>query len=184
MRKPTPGKPPFGWLDEAAYRRMPLAERALLWAAYFADVVKPREVPMDSNRGQWVEEFQAAAGTTPGNPWCASFVTYAAYKAGMIDAPTNPASVYGWATYGVREHVVIPTESPIRGDLFFWLNPDHHGHIGFVVKTGKLGPLRWIETIEGNAQPGEQGNQREGGGVYRRKRIWTRKLRFLRLVGS
>lgn len=174
-------KPPFHWLSDQDWPRKNIRERALLWAAYFADVVRPREIPLDSNRGEWVETFLRSAGVGPGNPWCASFVTWCYRESGLTTPPKNPASVYGWVRNGVKEGKTQIVDNPIRGDLFFWLNRDNHGHIGFVVEVKKIGPVRYVETIEGNAQPGESGNQREGGGVYRRRRLVTPKIKFLRV---
>lgn len=135
-------------------------------------------MPLDSNRGEWVEKFLRSAGVAAGNPWCASFVTWCYKEAGVVILPQNPASVYGWVHNGTRQGITQIVKNPMRGDLFYWLNKDHHGHIGFVVKANVL----WIETIEGNAQPGDSGNQREGGGVYRRKRLKSRKIKYLRVI--
>jgi hypothetical protein len=99
--------------------------------------------------------------------------------AGMDFLPKNAASVYGWVHNGIKAGVTKQITNPTRGDLFYWLNADNHGHIGFIVKANII----WIETIEGNAQPGDGGDQREGGGVYRRKRLRTKKIRFLRVNG-
>ncbi len=164
--------PPFGWLSAAAWAETDIDERALLWAAYFADVEKVIEVPKDSNRGLWVEAFQRVAGCNPGDPWCASFVAACNHYAGRIKLPPGAAAVRFWASSPKLERV----SKPRRGDMFYWLQRDGRGHIGFVVKIH----VGYVETIEGNTQPTIAGDQREGGGCYRRRRLRTPNLKFLR----
>lgn len=169
--------PPFKWLSDSEFRKFPLQERMLLWAAYAADVMKIREVG-GNNRGAIVEEILRTAHRPAGDPWCASFVFWCFKKAGGEGTPPNPASVYGWTQWRrCRE-----TKAPKRGDLFFWLNKDLHGHIGFLVRKVKIGPVTYLESIEGNAQPGPEGNQRDGGGVHRRRRLVSSKIRFLSIM--
>ena len=49
-----------------------------------------------ANRGQQVEEYLAAAKVAPGNPWCASFVTWSLEKAGHKMPGGGWAAVQTW----------------------------------------------------------------------------------------
>jgi hypothetical protein len=163
-------KPHLAWTRPDLSAR----ENALLIAAYLCDKEKVREKGL--NRGVWVERFLAAVGLGPGYAWCAALVTFALREAGWQGGyPKGPAAVRNWAKWA--EETGRITKSPQRGDLFFWLNPGGTGHIGFVRGV----TATHVETIEGNAQAGRGGDQREGDGVYRRSRQRTADLRFISL---
>ncbi len=141
------------------------------------------ERPTDSNRGPEVERFLAAVGLAPeldrfGNwssyPYCAAFVSYALEQAGAVDQPrVRSARARAFVT---RES--IPARLVQRGTvdidpgtIVVWKakrDPsDPSGHVGFVVSwEGQAGT-----TVEGNTGPGDAGSQRDGGGVYLRKRL-------------
>lgn len=150
-----------------------VAERALLAAAHDADRKRVRE--RGPNRGPEVEAYLARVGLNPGYPWCAAFVTFHYLAAGgdRKRLPTRPASVCSWVR-GRGFRVTDSADEVRRGDAFAWCNADGTGHMGFIVKVVRTPVGAWIHTIEGNTNAA---GSREGDGVYRRVRRWTKKTR-------
>jgi hypothetical protein len=142
------------------------AERRLLCMAYLADQIKVRESG-GNNRGAWVEAFLRSVGLGPGYAWCAAAVNFASLVA---EAPcpkrpeSNPAAVIGWRSWARKRGYLV--DAPKRGDIAMHRTTADTGHIGVVVKV--IGPL--VYSIEGNTSAGEDGSQRDGGGLYRRVR--------------
>lgn len=158
------------WMTDEEFEAASPKEKALLAAAYCADVVRVRET--GQNRGVWVQKFLAAVGLGPGYAYCASFVFWCLKTAGYKgDLPKLPAAVRNWAAWAQKTGRIV--DKPERGDLFYWLNEDGTGHIGFVVKNRGM----MVDTLEGNTN---EAGSREGDGVYRKSR-GTAKLRFIRL---
>lgn len=155
-------KPPLPWLRQGAYDSMPLAERSLMWARSQVGV-RERGGP---NRGPEVEGYLAAAGLGGGHAWCAAFVLWCVTRAGADRArlPRSAAAVRSWFSVALRVDAV--RQVPRRGDLFFWLDEDGRGHIGFVAEVDLDG--RRIRTIEGNTDAAR--GSRDGDGVYERWR--------------
>ncbi|MDZ4701380.1 MAG: CHAP domain-containing protein [Rhodothermales bacterium] len=159
------------------------------------------EQPKDSNRGPEVESFLAAVGLAPKQdasgdwksyPYCAAFVSYCLNIAGDgVAFPTkrtaaarqfiddahsivlaDDADAFAVRGGSIRANVVQRGTVPIPpGTIVIWkakrAPEDLQGHAGLVVSwEGQAGV-----TIEGNTGAGEAGDQREGGGVYLRKRM-------------
>lgn len=168
----------------------PLTEKLVQLAAYHCDVLHVQEVPIGSNRGPWVDRYLESAGAEPGEPWCASFVTYLLKQCGYPPPvslrssgsptppgaggafPVGPAAVINWSRWAEHGNRIVA--DPGRGDLFFLLHANGQGHIGIVL--GQAAPAT-IRTIEGNSNPG---GSREGYEVVRRERP-VAGLRFIRL---
>lgn len=149
-------------------------EKTLTSAAAHCDELQVREDPKKANHGPWIKEYLAFCGLPEGNPWCAAFVAYHLAEGGYDGPwPKSMASVRSWMALAVQERLFAQT--PRRGDLFCWVNPDGKGHIGFVTRV--VGPVIW--TIEGNTNTL---GSREGDRVARKKRIVTRKYWFIRLT--
>jgi hypothetical protein len=131
-----------------------------------------REEPKSSNRGQGVEAIQRSTGNGPGDPWCASYVTYcgvaAIGQAWPLPASGSCASLGRYA----EEHGLLVTGPPERGDVFLLWYPklDRFAHTGFC--TDSTGT-----TLEGNT--GQKG-EREGWGVFERTRTFGENDRFIR----
>ncbi len=141
------------------------------------------ERPKDSNRGPEVEMFLAAVNLKPTKdrfgewrsyPYCAAFVSYTLKKAGAIDEPkVHSARALDFVTHRSIEARIVQrgTVTIEPGTIVVWKAKrdasDPTGHVGFVVDwEGQAGT-----TIEGNTGPGDAGDQRDGGGVYLRKRL-------------
>ena len=149
----------------------PLTEKLVQLAAYHCDVLKVQEDPIGSNRGPWVDIYLESAGASPGEPWCAAFVTYLLKQCGWSDFPSAPAAVSSWSHRAAQSDGTV--ETPGRGDLFYLLHANGEGHIGIVVENeGET-----IRTIEGNSNTD---GSREGFEVVRHQRPLD-GLRFIRL---
>lgn len=135
------------------------------------------EVPPGSNRGKRVQEFQSAAGVSPGDPWCAAFVCFIFGAASRALGIANPVSakkcVSGsvldlWNRARTNGVPVVTAEEALDdpgrikpGMVFIISTGGGCGHTGLV--SGISG-IR-LETIEGNTNGG---GSREGIGVFRR----------------
>jgi len=136
-------------------------------------------------------------GLTAGAPWCAAFVRYCAGKAATflkaagedVSIPAAfPVSGYCpdyeawarerglWITVEQAQFFTTDQKSdqgfgrPQRGDLvlFYFSAKGRVAHIGVVIGVFEGGVL----TVEGNTSGGS-GVNREGDGVYRRRRKWA-----------
>lgn len=147
------------------YAKFPNGERVLLCMAWLCDAVKVRE--LGTNRGEWVSAMLDSAGVAPGNPWCASALTFACKVAEVKHPPHGAAAVRNWSQFFTE------WDTPKRGMVAMKNSGNGKGHIGIVVKVLPLGML-W--SIEGNTSSGEAGSQRDGDGLYRRlrhRRFWS-----------
>lgn len=158
---------------------------AALKAVQVAEGFVGTEESGGENRGAQVERFLASAGLPPGQPWCAAFVWHCLRKGAGYAGVRLPAHVPrtgwvpAWHAWALRRGLWIPVVEAraervkvLRGDLvLFWFEAKgRHAHMGFVAADDPAGVGVW--TIEGNTSPGP-GVEREGDGVYRRRRGWT-----------
>lgn len=157
---PKPKMPAFDYAPPE-WEAFPVSGRALLLAAQYCDVYGVREEPRGSNRGPWVDRFLRRAQSFPGQPWCAAFVYDCVKDAGGNPRVAYPASVSSWADYAKRAGRL--RDEPLRGRLFYILNPNGSGHMGFVCRVKGDS----VETIEGNTN---DFGAREGFEVARRER--------------
>lgn len=149
---------PASWMSRAAYEVAGTPERALAWAS---SQVRARE--RGRNAGPEVDKYLAAAGLSPGYPWCAAFVTWCIKKIDKALMPRNGrAAVFSWAKWAEDNGRL--SQEPKRGNLFFWLDRQGFGHIGFVTSVLPGGVFL---TIEGNT---DEAGSREGVKVARRMR--------------
>jgi putative modified peptide len=109
------------------------------------------------NTGAEVDQYLKAAGVGPGNPWCASFVTWSLAQNGHKMEGSGWAAVQTWvrnAEAGNNNLEVVSAEDARPGDIvaYDWGGQEDFGsdgHIGFVasnVENGKFAAL------EGNNQ--------------------------------
>lgn len=134
------------------------------------------------NKGQLIEQFQKAAdGKAFGESWCLSFVQFCIKavdaQVQILDplhdkllAVTNLEHVM---TYWMKANIdKLSCEKPHVGSIACWSQqkdgkPTGLGHAGIVTSVGTDGHF---ETIEGNTHDGLGGIERNGDGVYKRKR--------------
>ena len=113
-----------------------------------------------ANVGADVNKYLAAAGVPPGNPWCASFVTWALEQSGRKMEGGGWAAVQTWvrnAEAGNNNLEVVSAEDARPGDLvaYDWGGQDDFGsdgHIGFLasnVQDGKFTALEgnWKDAV-------------------------------------
>lgn len=126
------------------------------------------------NDGFMVETYLASVGLKKGNPYCAATQYYCFAEAtrllGLepiyIPIPKTGSTqyMYNWAA----ENGKRIKNNPQPNDLVIWrLGNTNSGHVGRITAVGKAG---WVQTIEGNTNASQNGNQREGGGVYEKRR--------------
>jgi hypothetical protein len=106
-----------------------------------------------ANRGPQVEEYLAAAKVAPGNPWCASFITWSLEKAGHKMAGGGWAAVQTWvrsAEAGHNKLKIVSAAEARPGDIvaYDWGGQDDFGadgHIGFLDSTVQGGKFKALE---------------------------------------
>ena len=89
-----------------------------------------------------------------GEPWCAMFVSWCAYQAGLLNT-TVPSFAY--CPFGVNEYIAknlyysaASQYSPRIGDVVFFIDStdDTASHTGIIIEVTETG----IKTVEGNTQ--------------------------------
>ena len=106
-----------------------------------------------ANLGPQVEEYLAAADVAPGNPWCASFITWSLEKAGKEMPGGGWAAVQTWvrnAEQGNHGLKIVSAEEARPGDIvaYDWGGQTDFGadgHIGFLKSTVNGGKFTALE---------------------------------------
>lgn len=131
-----------------------------------------REVPVNSNRGPEVEQYQLRAGASPGDAWCCAFVYWCFDEAANALGSANPmvrtaGCLDHWnkaPSRGAKRVLALAAKADPSlvkpGMVFIMDHGEGKGHTGLVERTA--GGL--LTTIEGNT---DASKTREGGGVYR-----------------
>ncbi len=139
-----------------------------------------------NNDGYEVNLYQKAAGIRQGNakvkgdPYCMAGLYFCYYraseclalKASDIPFPRTGSSQvpFDFARRNGKKTSFYPKEN----DFFVWKQRNaYQGHIGFITKVTEKG---WVTTIEFNTSSGSSGSQRDGGGVYIRRRNYLHPL--------
>ena len=133
-----------------------------------------------ANVGPQVNEYLAAAKVSPGNPWCASFITWSLEKAGHKMPGGGWAAVATWvqnAEQGKNGLKVVSAEDARPGDIvaYDWgggTDFGSDGHIGFLdsnVQGGKF------TALEGNNNDAVSVVPRQLGGA---------NIKFIRIEGN
>ena len=132
------------------------------------------EVPRNSNRGKDVEKYLASIGLGGGYAWCMSYVYWCVNEAANELNVPNPLHKTGGVMMQWQQRRVLQSKHPLAGDIFIMDYGKGRGHCGFVEKLDG----QYIHTIEGNTN---YDGSREGDGVYRRRRLISSCIGFLRL---
>ncbi len=122
-----------------------------------------------ANRGKQVEEYLAAAKVAPGNPWCASFITWSLEQAGHKMPGGGWAGVQTWvrnAEQGANGLKIVSAADARPGDIvaYDWGGQNDFGsdgHIGFLdstVKDGKFTALEGNNADAVNSVPRSMGS--------------------------
>lgn len=139
------------------------------------------------NDGPRVEEYLRVVGLSKGYPYCAAGISWCYYKAAsfynkpksFIPFPMTAGSqtVYNYAIKNGEKS----SDNVKSKDFFIWRKKDsYQGHIGIIENVGEKG---WVYTIEFNTSNNSTGDQRDGGGVWRKKRNLIHPLGRLRVRG-
>ena len=120
-----------------------------------------------------------------GQPWCAIFVSWCYYKAGLVDkiaAQTKKgfASCDAGLKWFAKKGKIVPVGEAKKGDIvFFQFDTDAQpDHVGIVEKNMKR--IKALKTIEGNTSPNNKSSQSNGGGVYQKKRSYATVMAVVR----
>lgn len=127
-----------------------------------------------NNKGEIVQMFQKAVDDKAvGEPWCMSFVQFCVNQVISLAQELNlrVTSALPESEHCMTVWRLSPTQhklfEPRPGYLVIWrLKTSHSGHTGVVVEIEKNA----IWTVEGNTSPDDGGDQREGDGVFLKKR--------------
>jgi hypothetical protein len=127
------------------------------------------EAPPGSNEGKRIEAYMASVNLSDGYSWCAGFVRWSMDRAGVQRPDVRSAAATDYVTDRSIDatRVLRGVEEVPSGALAIWRRGDTwRGHIGLV--------RQWQQqcgrTVEGNTSPGRAGPQRDGDGVWPRRR--------------
>ena len=140
-----------------------------------------------SNDGVQVERYLKSIGLNKGQPYCAAGQYYCYSEAAKrlgIDSKEIPAPKSGLARafywFGKKHGSKSKTNTIHKHSFMIWgYTNSNSGHIERVVSVGKLG---WVKTIGFNTSNGLKGSQREGNGVFFRKRNVFHPLSKMALI--
>lgn len=103
-------------------------------------------------------------------PWCAMFLSWCHGRIGaldLIDFSTSKGYAYTpTGAAGFQREGRWGSQPQVGAHVFFRFSGPRIHHVGLVVGHG----AGYLETIEGNTSRGTAGSQRDGGGVWRRRR--------------
>lgn len=124
------------------------------------------------NDGPRVEMYLKSVGRYKGDAWCAAFVHWVLQKCG---AENLPYSGYSPSWFPSRKVVYKRgkqgNQRPQTADVFglYFQNMGRIAHVGFI---DNWGDGDFVITVEGNTSDANTGNAtREGGGVYKKRRL-------------
>ena len=124
-----------------------------------------------NNRGRRVEEYLAAVGLGPGQPWCAAFIAWCMRAAGVQGWPATGDT---WALEDWARARGVLHDDPQRGDVFLVLGADGRPvHTGFVAAVQS----EYVSTIEGNTG---MRSDFDGDGVAAKSRYDGQNMIYIR----
>lgn len=136
-----------------------------------------------NNRGAQVEKYLASVGLPGGYPYCMAG-QYWAFSVAACHGQTIPLYRTGGTALSfnkAREVGRTVKYVPQVGDLIYWkIKTSASGHVERIIELGRKG---WVKTIAFNTGPGAGGSQREGQGVFVRRRNATSPLGRMYLRG-
>jgi len=141
----------------------------------------------NNNDGE-VEKYWRLMGFTTPQPYCASGQYYCIYQACVqlglsikLISLKKTALAYGQFQDASVRGVKVPF-LPQVDDLLYWKHVQKiTGHVERITAVKQAG---WVETIGMNTSSGNGGDQRDGGGVYRRKRNVSFPLGRMQVSGT
>lgn len=149
------------------------AQNVLAWAAGEIGYTRWDDPEEGSKYGRWYAKKHGAYYGTSGVPFCAMGASWCATD--EEKQSVLPGGDFAYVPYGInaaaREgRLVEPMTQAAPGDLvcFDWDDDGIADHVG-IVEANYGG---WLQTIEFNTSSGAAGSQSNGGGVWRRTRVW------------
>jgi hypothetical protein len=142
------------------------------------------------NRGAEINLMHEVGGSSPGDPWCMSFVqsclAYVEKKLGVVSPAARGAQCT--AVWFQTEAAQRTKTYPLGGAIAVWqsIHDPNKGHTGIVIDCDG----NTMHTVEGNAAPQvhlHDGIEREGDSVYLFHRPWdifNADKRGLKLLGA
>lgn len=127
--------------------RLAIIERALLDLGLC-------EVPVGSNRGTRVDEYNKATYAPLGSPWCASAATAWYREAGAEVPPTEQAATNRWMSWAKKNGSW--SDKPSLGAVVVYGTGGVANHVGVIVRIDPV-----LLSVEGNTSDGG-GFEREG----------------------
>lgn len=139
------------------------------------------------NDGYMINEYQKSVGIRQGNskvvgdPYCSAGIYWSYVQAvdslGLdvksIPIPKSGSSQVAY-TYAQQKSKYKPNQDPEVNDIFIWRKKDSwQGHQGIIVGIGDKG---WLYTVEFNTSGNGTTDEREGGGVFIKKRNYKHPL--------
>lgn len=126
------------------------------------------------NRSPNIDKWNTFCKVALGSPWCAAFVSFCLYQAGV----SYPKIISAWAGKfktgrAISAGRIARGRYKLQGgEIVLWNKGKNRiGHIGFV---DSIVSNTCFYTIEGNTSRGDGGSQADGDGVYRK----LRKIQF------
>ena len=139
------------------------------------------------NDGPRVEAYLKVTGLDKGFPYCAAGISWCYYEAAKFYNKSKsfipfPMTAGSQVVYNHAIKNGIKTSDDVKPkDFFIWRKKDsYQGHIGIIETVGRKG---WVYTIEFNTSGDNNGDQRDGGGVWRKSRNLIHPLGRLRVRG-
>lgn len=142
------------------------------------------------NRGQLINLMHQVGGSSPGEPWCMSFVqSCVAYVERKLSVKSplqhSPGCMNVWNRTDAKQRTKT---YPLGGAIVIWqsMKDSGKGHTGVVIDCDGNS----MHSIEGNAAPSKHiydGIEREGDGVFLNARPWdlyNADRRGLKLLGA
>lgn len=138
------------------------------------------------NHGQVVETFLKLTGNSPGDPWCAAFVSFVGWRALLNITPTTLKRASAWplprtagckvlGDFAAKQGILMG--KPEVGDVFlkYYASKRRFAHTGFVLSVLDDGTCL---TLEGNTN--QKPEERNGWGVFIKKQHFKVSDRFVR----
>lgn len=134
-----------------------------------------------------VEKYLKVVGLPKGYPYCAAGISWSYLEASKFygkDKSFIPFPMTAGSQVVLNHAISIGkkvSRNLTKGDFFVWRRKDsYQGHIGVIESLGEKG---WVNTIEFNTSGNSTGDQRDGGGVWKKKRNTLQPLGMLLIRG-
>lgn len=138
------------------------------------------------NDGPQIEVFQSAISKPQHQPWCVDFVQYCVkeidgrFSTKSVLEPTESALLL-WE----KTPISARRTTPEPGCIMLWQHYDVNGQALFQGHAGIVREVlggNYVTTCEANTSPGP-GIQREGDGVYLKRRMYPVSIGSMRTLG-